>query len=286
MQSSSPTGWSQLPAELKHKILENLSTHRENLVDYADVCKDWKDFFQPILTSVIANQYDIADLEKLTPRGVHAIRSIEFHVLLRRYDCQDCQDSDDDENGDSPPRDTPIESQDNDSIMKTSFEALRSQLAQWARRDLLNPLGVKVDASFYSPSDGEHQFPYLTFSNPSDRRIFSKIYVDDDTRHGWHRYHDVRTREQYVDAANLIFHGPLFDDKIWPSMFGLSEVHGVTELCLRRQTRQNFIGRGVLAALFNQFPRIDTLRLELWRVHNRIVQGIQDHCKSYLPSMP
>lgn len=286
MQDSPSPGWLRLPAEMQHQILENLSTHRENLVDYAAVCKDWRDFFQPLTTSVLVDQHKIANLEQLDTRSVNAIRSIEFHVLLRRYDCQDCQESADDEKGDSAPRNVPMESRDNESIMMTSVDALRGQLEQWAESDLLNPLGVKLDVSFYSLSDQEHHFPYLTFSDPSERRVLSKIYVGDDTRHGWYRYHDVCSHEQYINAANAIFQSPLFNVRIWPSHFGSDEVNGVTELCLRRQTRQNVIGRGILAAFFNIFPQIDTLHLELWRVSNRMIQCFQDHCKSYLPSMP
>jgi hypothetical protein len=286
MQNSTPPVWQRLPAEIKHQILGNLSTHRENLVDYAAVCKDWKDFFLPLATSVLANQHTIANLEHLDARSVNAIRSIEFHVLLRRYDCQDCQGSDDDEKGDSKPRDTSIESQNYDSIMETSLTAFHNQLLQWARRNLLNFRGVKIDLSLYSPSDHEHHFPYLTVSDPSERRVLSKIYVDDDKRHGWHRYHDVRTREQYVKAANPIFHGPLFGTRIFGSYLQFRAVNGVTELCLRRQTRLNIIGRGILAPFFVTYPSIDTVHVELWRVRDRILQGLQDHCKSYLPSMP
>lgn len=170
-----------------------------------------------------------------------------------------------------------------------AFKELFSILSTWDAQGELT-----LDISFYSPSDSQHWYKYLTFLPDTPAALLNgdgseKMLVDyHDPKHGWE--HGSRQSLPPQNAIKRILHalkGEMLDTLV-DLLAGFPSVTAVTRLLLRQQNRRRW-ERESLEYVLHQLPRLQELHYEPWRHNiadfwNTDAGGCHSRCQASHPS--
>lgn len=279
--------WDSLPREIRILILTCLTQDGCPLARLATVCREWQeDIERHNFARIRLTRARLDDFSAMIERNQALVRYIWFCLEAGDYDCDECG-----LNGITRVTD-PRELNNIFSAVIKSFRTLFTALGKWDSQGDLT-----LDISFYSPSDSEHWFKYLTFvpdapSEMLDNRaeeaaMPNRVYHD--PKHGWvsGRSDGTTTRAAIFKAFSYImvldthwphrmyFHPPVDQPEVYWGDH-LPRVPAVTSLLLRQQNRARLVPEQ-LAYMLSRFPRLQEVHWEPWRTLS-VVQPAADRC--------
>ncbi|KAF5675438.1 hypothetical protein FCIRC_7422 [Fusarium circinatum] len=256
MESPSPSkrSWDILPSEIRLLIIQSLKQDGSALACLAAASRAWLADFE---------RYNFTRI-KITPS-----RLMDFHSMIRHNKAL-CAPRGDVLSTDEVVEALNVSDTEHYSIT-TAFQGLFSILSEWDQgRELM------LDISFYSPSDAQHWFPYLTFvpDSPSNRLEGSGLGLTTinqsyhDPPHGW--VNGFRHSAPPPAAVNKAFHYIMEHEALhsdqsefeWWNQ--LPSVSSVTSILLRQQNRRRWEPIA-LAPMLARFPRLQEIHYEPWR---------------------
>jgi hypothetical protein len=244
--------WLSLPADIRLSILDEiLGQKHRGWAQCAAVCKEWQAILEPKNFSQLELQPSCLDeLETLVIRQRPVVRHICLNIDLPRYACRTCKQN-------------AARSSRRSTIFRKAIIRLFSVLSTWQPTGRLT---LELNAS--SPSDSQHWFKNYCFGpGHEDTKYWTqqeKAIRWHDPNHGW------------VDGQQVMTPDPpailrLFSPLCWNVPQGLPVVRAVTDFRIRRQVRHEIFPE-VLKALWEKFPRLESIVYELWRVRRNHYQ--------------
>ncbi|KAK7426012.1 hypothetical protein QQZ08_007460 [Neonectria magnoliae] len=276
--------WTDLPPEIRHRILDLLLYDGCSLAGFATVSREWQAVIEPYnFARINLTPSRLSHSGPILYRKSNHIRYIWFRLELQRYDCTVCA-----------PEELALWGLNNidNTFIANAFESLFSTLSQW------KPNGdLVLDVSVYSLSDCEHWFKYLDFGPdiPPSECSFPLRHGEpsawtpiDDPSHGW-----VAGRQE--TAPNHFAINKVFDEIMGEGPFeerepemqwwrGLPSVPAITGILLRQQTRRRWKPTA-LANMLTRFPNLKEICYEPWREWDGIQKCTDIHNKTLIESL-
>lgn len=241
--------WPSLPADIRLLILDEISGQKHRgWAQCAAVCKEWQAILEPKNFSQLSLQLSCLDeLETIVIQQRPLVRRICLNIALPRYACPTCTR-------------TATMSSRRSTIFRGAILRLFSILSTWQPTGRLT---LELNAS--SPSDSQRWFKNYCFGpGPEDTRDWTqqeKAIRWHDPNHGWIDGQQV----EIPDSAAIM---RLFSPLCLNVPRSIPIVYAVTSFCIRRQLRHELLP-GVLEALWEKLPRLESIFYELWRVRPR-----------------
>ncbi|KAF4943962.1 hypothetical protein FGADI_13043 [Fusarium gaditjirri] len=235
------SSWAFLPQEICRMILDEISRQIRWSCASA-VCKEWH-------ALVASKNLNRLELNKASAEGLktiilqrHLIRQIYLNIELPTYTCHLCQRYSD---SDEP-----------SGLLEEAVRKLSEALAAWGPTNR-----ITLELNVYSPSDLDHWLKnhLYGFKHEEDSNLLEKQKTWDDPKHGW-------VKGKQVALPNAAAIRQLF--KPLTSAVGdvkTPRVPAVKGVVIRRQMRRR-IDPSTLSSLLRQFPRVNSISYEPWRV--------------------
>ncbi|KAF5724097.1 hypothetical protein FMUND_1162 [Fusarium mundagurra] len=239
------SSWAFLPQDIRRMILEEISRKRRWSCA-STICKEW----HAIVASKNLNRLE---LNRASAEGLktiilqrHLIRRIYLNIELPFYKCRQCRG-----------RSSSIEPV---KLTEEALQKLSKALAAWEPTH-----HITLELNAYSPSDLDHCFKnYLYgFKHENDGNLLEKQKALDDPNHGWVKGKQVRPPT--TAAIQQLFRTVIA--KVGGK--GPPKVPAVKGVVIRRQMRGE-IDRVALSKLLKQFPNLESINYEPWRVLFRV----------------
>jgi hypothetical protein len=186
--------WSSLAPEIRLMVLDALVSDGCRLAHLVTVSREWQSVIEPhIFSRITLTVSRLADLNQITHRNRHLVKSLYLAIELETYDCMKCK---------GKTRELLGLSYKDNRLVTTCIENLFSSLSTW-EQDTSNLL---LDISIYSPSDSEHWFKYLTFEPDVSIQNFDQylkekkraLHESSDRQHGWNAAYQESFPESYA----------------------------------------------------------------------------------------
>ncbi|KAF5603757.1 hypothetical protein FPCIR_1196 [Fusarium pseudocircinatum] len=235
------SSWAFLPQEIRRMILEDISSQRRWSCA-STVCKEW----HAIVASKNLNRLELngssAEGLKTIILQRHLIRRVYLNIQIPLYMCRQCRIY--------IPSIVPVE------LVIKALQKLTKALATWEPTH-----HVTLELNVYSPSDPEHCFKnhLYGFKHENDGNLLEKQKAWHDPDHGW-----IEGKQVAPPTAAVIHQ--LFRTVITEVGGNRPpEVPAVKGVVIRRQMRRK-IDRAALSNLLKQFPNLESINYEPWRV--------------------
>ncbi|SCO46190.1 uncharacterized protein FFMR_08343 [Fusarium fujikuroi] len=233
--------WAFLPPEIRHMILEEISRQRRWSCA-STVCKEW----HAIVATKNLNRLELngASAEGLSKIILqrHLVRQIYLNIELPAYTYPQCRGF--------------ASSSEHGKLTKDALQKLSKALAAWEPTH-----HITLELNAYSPNDTDHCFKnhLYGFKYENDGDLLEKQEAWDDQRHGW-----VKGKQMRLPTTGAI--QQLFSTVI-SGVQGErpQKVPAVKGVVIRRQMRRK-IDRLALPKLLKQFPNLESINYEPWRV--------------------
>ncbi|KAL7934472.1 hypothetical protein V8C35DRAFT_326894 [Trichoderma chlorosporum] len=257
------SSWSSLPPELRLMILEE-AAHRKapNWSLSASVCKEWRDFIEVENYKKLNLEVScLDDLNDMVPRHKrHLVNHIYFEIELPKGPHACCLVGSSHQGKTS-------------TIVSKAMQKLFTALGTWEQR----PHGqLTLELNVTSPSDSQHWFKPLYFSDDRVEGDWLAVHPRHDPRHGWV---DGKLVSPVPEAAVRRAFRPIKLDtglERWP----LPCVPGVTSFVIRRQLRRCISTSG-LSAILEALPMLKHMSYEPWAMDDGAsVKRRQAHVKN------
>uniref|UniRef100_A0A0B7KDK2 DUF6546 domain-containing protein n=1 Tax=Bionectria ochroleuca TaxID=29856 RepID=A0A0B7KDK2_BIOOC len=253
-------------------VLDALVSDGCRLAHLVTVSREWQSVIEPhIFSRITLTVSRLADLNQITHRNRHLVKSLYLAIELETYDCMKCK---------GKTRELLGLSYKDNRLVTTCIENLFSSLSTW-EQDTSNLL---LDISIYSPSDSEHWFKYLTFEPDVSIQNFDQylkekkraLHESSDRQHGWNAAYQESFPESYAIENKSWERGPFDSEEEefeWWSK--LPFIPAVTGIRLRQLTRRRW-KPAALERLFSRFPRLEEIHYEPWREWDRAIERFTD----------
>ncbi|KAF4494244.1 hypothetical protein FAGAP_9642 [Fusarium agapanthi] len=252
------SSWAFLPQEIRRMILEEIS--RQNRWSSAStVCKEWHALVaSKNLNRLELNGASAQGLKKVILQR-HLIRRIYLNIELPTYTCRQCR-------GYSPPVD-PVE------LTKEALQGLSKALAAWEPTR-----HITLELNAYSPSDPNHCFKnhLYGFEHENNGNLLEKQEAWNDPHHGW--FEGKQKEPPTTAAIQQLFRTVITE----VGSARPPKVPAIKGVVIRRQMRRK-IDRSALSKLLKQFPNLESITYEPWRVllhlpdQHDLSYGYHDH---------
>ncbi|CAG9993115.1 unnamed protein product [Clonostachys byssicola] len=275
MADNDTATWSSLAPEIRLMVLDALISDGCRLAHLVTVSREWQSVIEPhIFSRITLTVSRLADLNQITHRNRHLVKSLYLAVELETYDCMECKGEMDQFVG--------LSYKDN-RLVTTCIENLFSSLSTW-EQDKSN---LMLDISVYSPSDSEHWFKYLTFEPDISIQNFDQylkekeraLHESSDRQHGWNAACQESLPKVYAIETvfqEIMGEGPFdSEEEEFEWWSNLPFIPAVTGIRLRQQTRRRW-KPAALERLFSRFPRLEEIHHEPWREWDRIIERFTD----------
>ncbi|CAH0045012.1 unnamed protein product [Clonostachys solani] len=142
--------WQQCPSEIRLHIMEEIASgeDRRNIPGLARVCRDWQDFFEPLIyKEVVLDENVLAAFEATVAANnakLAAVEAVIFRVKLPEYQYPLCLGPEDDETLEM-----------NDRAFTYQMLALLEMLSVW---HVSKSNRITLGLAAFTPSDNEHRF--------------------------------------------------------------------------------------------------------------------------------
>lgn len=239
--------WASLPPEIRLLILSEISLQKSRgWAQCAAVCSEWQSILEPQNFAQLSLKTTcLSEFSSLVIRTRPLVQHITLNIELPRYACPTCQ------------RRATLSTR-NSTIFRKAVLNLFSVLSTWQPTG--RPLVLELNAS--SPSDSEHWFKNYCFGpGHEDTEHWTpqeKAVRWHDPKHSWVDGQQVRA----PDASSIL---RLFSPLCLNVPQNIPVVNAVTGFCIRRQLRRQ-IFPGVLQALLEKLPRLESVVYEIWRL--------------------
>ncbi|KAF5658539.1 hypothetical protein FCIRC_12871 [Fusarium circinatum] len=235
------SSWAFLPQEIRRMILEEIS--RQNRWSRAStVCKEWHTIVaSKNLNRLELNRASTQGLEKVIMQR-HLIRQIYLNMELPDYYCTQCRNY--------------SHLFDPSMLTKEALQSLTKALAAWEPTH-----HVTLELNAYSPGDPNHCFKnhLYGFEHENHENLLEKQEAWDDPDHGW--FEGKQKEPPKTSAIQQLFITAIAEVGSASS----PKVPAVKGVVIRRQMRRK-IDRSALSKLLKQFPNLESITYEPWRV--------------------
>ncbi|KAI1062051.1 hypothetical protein LB506_009495 [Fusarium annulatum] len=233
--------WAFLPPEIRRMILEEISRQRRWSCA-STVCKEW----HAIVATKNLNRLELngASAEGLSKIILqrHLVRQIYLNIELPAYTCPQCRGF--------------ASSSEHGKLTRDALQKLSKALAAWEPTH-----HITLELNAYSPNDTDHCFKnhLYGFKHENDEDLLEKQEAWDDQRHGWVKGKQVRlpTTGAIQQLFSTVISGAQGEKP--------QKVPAVKGVVIRRQMRRK-IDRLALPKLLKQFPNLQSINYEPWRV--------------------
>lgn len=233
--------WAFLPPEIRRMILEEISRQRRWSCA-STVCKEW----HAIVATENLNRLELngASAEGLSKIILqrHLVRQIYLNIELPAYTCPQCRGF--------------ASSSEHGKLTRDALQKLSKALAAWEPTH-----HITLELNAYSPNDTDHCFKnhLYGFKHENDEDLLEKQEAWDDQRHGWVKGKQVRlpTTGAIQQLFSTVISGAQGEKT--------QKVPAVKGVVIRRQMRRK-IDRLALPKLLKQFPNLQSINYEPWRV--------------------
>ncbi|KAL7947352.1 hypothetical protein V8C42DRAFT_363818 [Trichoderma barbatum] len=239
--SNPKPSWMHLPPELRIMILKEIAHEKSpGWASCASVCREWQYILEEENYNKLKLQVPCLDdlNEMIPPHKRHLVNHIWFQVQLPRYPAACCA------RWNPPPAKA-------SSIVEKAIRKLFAALSSWQANRLTLELNV------VSPSDSEHWFKPLYFSDDRTKGDEGAAGPRHDPRHGW--AHGRRVTAAPKVAMRRMFRSIELDFSRRP----LRRVSCVTSFIIRRQLRRCISPLG-LSAMLEKLPLLESMCYEPW----------------------
>ena len=251
MRTTKTSSWTQLPAEIRLKIIDELIRAVEqdgsSLGPYATVSSEWQAAIEAVNFRTLNISPDMLNTRGFVIMANRAwtlglVRHVNLSLAIAEYTCLDCQLKQRREIRYDRPQ--PLLFIDRQAALKV-FRLLKG----WK-----GPTGVTLDITVQSPSDACHYFPHMGVGKPR-RTLPAAIH---DPRHGWENGQRVM-----LPPKRAVFR--MFE-AVCPWQFNpaTTRTKAVTRLVIRRQTTRRW-GVGDLDCLIRDCGGLKEFHYESWR---------------------
>ncbi|KAJ4345654.1 uncharacterized protein N0V89_011788 [Didymosphaeria variabile] len=263
--------WSSLAAELRAMILDAL-IQEGNVAHCACVSQEWKTAIgKHNFRSIRLTASDVPVLETLTAQNFGLIQYIWYCVELEEYDCSACDKDETEET--------------TEANWVTLKDSIRSLFCALSARPMKGKL--TLDISVHSPSDNQHFFKYICFEHADVHRskgVAQQTSLQHTPLHD--SIHNAALPPDFTVIDRLFPDIDFSDAEDGDAAFWATvpQVHSVTGLLLRRQTRRRWDPQALIQ-LTARLPNLQEAWYEPWREWSRMFQRSTDNRKCSPNSM-
>ncbi|CVK97033.1 uncharacterized protein FMAN_11277 [Fusarium mangiferae] len=250
LRSSGYLGWSYLPPEIRHNILNTIVDQRNpRWSALASVSKEWQSVIGTRnMAKLSLRPSCLEDFEQAVIRQRNLVRHIYLNVELAEYGCSSCEKE--------------FDVVTNSRLMGEAVIKLLIILSTW---NTTTPLTLELNAS--SASDSKHWFKNFRFKDEHDAPYARDPVIPMEASHSdWHDpergwENGVQTKPPPFTAHDQLF-GRIDFDYYVPDAY-VPEVNAVTRFMIRRQFRHHLRPQE-FKNILSRFSRLTDVVYEPW----------------------